>query len=128
MDVGKTSYRELQSTLLAAGLVPVIPLVHPPGHPVVPASMEGHAKELGHGRGVVLRRKDPSGPIPLEVDEEKVERVESTTLQDRLDVRLEGDELPKFSRSSSRHVASLGSGSGRSKPGKKSGQFASAVT
>ena len=84
MDVGKPSNAELQRSLLAAGLVPVVALVHPAGHPVVPPAMKGDAQAVGHFDRLAFGREDPPRPIAFEVDEEQVVRVEPAALELRL--------------------------------------------
>ncbi len=107
----------LQTALLAARLVPVVSFVHAPGHPVVPTAMEGNPEAVGHGQRFLLRRKDPSGPIPLKVDEQQVVRIESAALKESLDVLLVGDELSELARGSDRHRGEPRSGlRGRANP------------
>ena len=69
--------------------------------------MERHAEHLGDCSRLLLRGKDPSGPISLEVDEEEVVCVEPTALDDRLYVGPVSDERSQLFGSPDRHDWSL---------------------
>lgn len=109
----------LQTALLPARLVPVVPLVHAPGHSIVPAAMEGHSEIVRYRESFLLGGEDPPRPVPSDVDEEEIERVEPATLEEGLNVRLVGDELLEFAGSRHCHAWSLGAGFPNRKPAGK---------
>jgi hypothetical protein len=86
----------------------MVPLVHPPHQANIPGAVERDTEHGGDPLRFLRRGEDPPGPIPLQVDQEKIVGVDPATLEECLHVRLVGDELPKLLRRPDGHASSLG--------------------